>query len=97
MKQGTSTITTVFSNDVDGITYEYTVTQLAGKTPNTINFGVRRDVNMLAAGSERDKGSFNFETFQGVTADERNTINDQINADLVEVKKLAKSIDITGK
>lgn len=97
MKQGTSTITTVFSNDVDGITYEYTVTQLAGKTPNTINFGVRRDVNMLAAGSEREKGSFNFETFQGVTADERNTINDQINADLVEVKELAKSIDITGK
>lgn len=97
MKQGTSTITTVFTNEVDGITYEYTVTQLAGKAPQAIGFAVRRDVNMLASGSEREKGSFNFETFQGVTADERKTINDQINTDLVEVKELAKSIDITSK
>lgn len=97
MKQGTSTITTVFSNEIDGITYEYTVTQLAGKAPQSIGFGVRRDVNMLASGNEREKGSFNFETFQGVTADERKTINDQINADLVEVKALAAGINITSK
>ncbi|MCD8271057.1 MAG: hypothetical protein LUD46_23335 [Parabacteroides sp.] len=97
MKQGTSTITTVFSNEIDGVTYEYTVTQLAGKTPQSIQFAVRRDINMLASGSEREKGSFSFETFQGVTADERKTINDQINADLVAVKALAEGIDITSK
>lgn len=96
MKQGTSTITTGFTNEIDGITYEYTVTQLAGKAPQSIGFAVRRDVNMLASGSEREKGSFNFETFQGVTADERKTINDQINADLVEVKALAAGINITS-
>ena len=96
MKQRTSTITTVFTNEIDGITYEYTVTQLAGKAPQSIDFAVRRDVNMLASGSEREKGSFNFETFQGVTADERKTINDQINADLVEVKALATGINITS-
>lgn len=97
MKQGTSTITTVFSNEVDGINYEYTVTQLAGKAPQAIAFAARRDINMLASGSEREKGGFNFETFQGVTADERKTINDQINADLVEVKVLAEGINITSK
>lgn len=97
MKQVTSTITTVFSNEVDGITYEYTVTQQAGKTPHSIGFAVRRDIDMLASGGEREKGSFNFETFQGVTADERKTINDQINADLVEVKVLAEGINITSK
>lgn len=97
MKQVTSTITTVFSNEVDGITYEYTVTQQAGKAPQSIGFAVRRDIDMLASGGEREKGSFNFETFQGVTADERKTINDQINADLVEVKTLAEGINITSK
>lgn len=97
MKQVTSTITTVFSNEVDGITYEYTVTQQAGKVPQSIAFAARRDIDMLASGSEREKGSFNFETFQGVTPDERKTINDQINADLVEVKVLAEGINITSK
>jgi hypothetical protein len=96
MKQGTSTITTVFTNEIDGITYEYTVTQLAGKAPLSIGFAARQDHVTLVTGSEREKGSFYFEFVSG-TADERKTINDQINADLVEVKTLAAGINITSK
>lgn len=97
MKSVTSTITTVYSNDIDGITYEYTMTQLVGKTPHSIAFSARRDLDMLACGSEREQGCFTFETFQGVTADERKTINDQINADLAEVKRLAEENNLTSK
>lgn len=98
MKQGTSTITTVFSNEVDGITYEYTTTQLAGQIPQTIVFVVRRDTDMLIRGHDKTNGNFYFETLSAnVTAEDRKTINDQINADLVEVKVLAEGINITSK
>lgn len=97
MQQGISTITTVFTSEKDGITYEYDVTQQAGRTPHAIAFRVRRNNQYLVTGNNRPQdGYFNFETQTKLTTEERAAINNQINADLDEVTVTAGNIDITN-
>lgn len=97
MEQGISTITTVFTSQVNGITYEYEATQQAGKTPQAIVFRVKQDNKCLVIGNNRPlDGYFNFETQTKLTTEERAAINNQINADLDEVLVIAKNIGITN-
>lgn len=97
MKQGTSTITTVFTSEKNGVAYEYDVTQQAGETPHAIAFRVKRGTQYLVIGNNRPlDGYFNFETQTKLTTEERAAINNQINADLDEVVVMAGKINITN-
>lgn len=97
MEQGISTITTVFTSSVNGVTYEYETTQQAGKMPHAIMFRVKRDNKYLVVGNNRPlDGYFNFETQTKLTTEERAAINNQINLDLEEVIAIAGNIQISN-
>lgn len=96
MKQGTSTITTVFSNEVDGFRYEYDSTGQAGCAPSVIKYTIFRNDQGIAGGSKRTQGgTFTFEVYSPVTDGERNTIYAQVSTDLKEVAETSSKINIT--
>lgn len=96
MERGTSTISTVFTHKIDGLTYEYTTTQQAGKAPHRVDFAVKRDGMLLVKGHDRPtENSFYFETLSAVSTSERTTINNQVNADLVDVGVMACNMNVT--
>lgn len=97
MEQGISTITTVFTSEVNGLTYEYETTQQAGMSPHLIVFRVRRDGKCLVVGNNRPlDGYFNFETQTKLTTEERTDINNRINADLEQVITMTGNIKISN-
>lgn len=97
MEQGISTITTVFTSEVNGLTYEYETTQQAGMSSHLIVFRVRRDGKCLVVGNNRPlDGYFNFETQTKLTTEERTDINNQINADLEQVITMTGNIKISN-
>ena len=96
MKQGTSTITTVFSNEVGGFRYEYNTTNQAGSVPSVIQYTIYRNDQGIAGGSKRTQGStFTFEVYSPVTDEERNAIYAQVSIDLKEVTETSSKINIT--
>lgn len=96
MKRETSTITTVFSNEVDGFKYEYSVNHQPGSEPSYIGFSVFRAGTNIVAGNKRiQNNTFTFEVYSSVTDEERNAIYNQVATDLTQVVELSSKINIT--
>lgn len=95
MRQESSTVTTSFINEVDGIVYGYTVTQQSGKPPHLIGFSASRDGTVLVKGFDRPlENGFYFETVSPVASRERGVINDRVNLDLEGLRGLSCGINL---
>lgn len=98
MRQESSTITTSFINEVDGIVYGYTVTQQSGKPPHLIGFSASRDGTALVKGFDRPlENGFYFETVSPVASLERGVINGRVNMDLEGLRELSCNVNIMEK
>lgn len=96
MKQGTSTITTVFTNEVDGFKYEYSANHQPGGSPSYISFTVFFGSTNVVGGNKRTQNNtFTFEVYSSVTDEERNAIYNQVATDLMQVVELSSKINIT--